>query len=162
MYNNVRGAAQVVFGTGISNIVGYTPTDLGTIPYSFTIAVDGGTTYTIPITITYTNDTVTAVDTVNNAWSVGTSPLNTYTQYQQFEVTGNTGLVSTQHYTIKNVVTTGTATILYTNETISPSATADGEIHFPFTYDNLTDAVQSAIQAAHPSRSYSAPHSCFK
>lgn len=149
LYNSTRGQSVITLPPGILED---TPTDIpGSTPYSFNINVNGAGNQPVNINVTYANIPVTAVDTINDSWTVTSNPSNIFNRFSSIEIMNDTLLgAGPTLYTIKKVVDDGITTIIYVNEAIA-TATGDGHIRYPYTLTSLLTDIRTELQTLYPS-----------
>ena len=149
LYNSGRGYVRLSSDNSTTNQIN--PLEIPNGAYSFDVTVDGGAVNTIPVTVTRDSFNITAVDAVNNSWTVaGTPPIGKLNQFTSFQVVNNTGLGITTTYTIKSHTAVGLDTQIFVYEDVSPSGDASGSVEYPYTFANIIADVQNEFFTLYP------------
>ncbi len=145
-YNSVRAHTKITIPVVGTRIPLDQATNLTAGTYTFTITADGGLAQTMTISPSYTNYTITAVDTVNNSWTITGAPAGYLSQFKIFEVVGNTGLGGvTTTYSVKSITTVGPLTTIFTNEVVSNVADISGTVRKPYKFIDMVNDINTQI-----------------
>lgn len=144
---HARGQYSLKFTTNINE---NTNTGLINGTYSFNISVNGTTNVPISIVVNQTTNAITAVDLVNNTWTVASGGGLSFPINSVFTISGNTGLTVPVSYTVSKVVDDNTNIVITVKETISGLATNDGTIRYPYTVLTLIQDMNTQFTANAP------------
>jgi hypothetical protein len=159
-YLSTRGFATITCLAPTPSLFSWYDTSIPAGSYSFDVVFDGGGTDTINVDVSYVPIAISSVNNTTNTWVFLGNLLNRFNQFSIFNVVGDTGLGSTQPYTVQSVVTsggkTGSAnTNLVSATTYTATITVDGTPHAisilgssATTYTNLLTQINIDLGAA--------------